>query len=132
MKHEDSPQIALKQLPKEVRYAFRRKARILALEIGISDAADRLGINRDLLTSWVRRPVKPTGMRPKTPEGRALLKAEREIEKLKRELQKEKQANFILREIASFFSVDPSENDSNGSENLPSESKKKPSKKISG
>lgn len=87
---------------------FRKRAIALAEELGASHAARRLGLKPNTLQTWVKRDAIGPRMKKKdTPEARAALLAELEIKQLRRENKELKQANLILKEVASFFSKDP-------------------------
>lgn len=91
---------------------FKRRAIALAREIGSSQAGPKLGIAADTLNVWIwledngRKVTKQD-----TPEQRAAKLAERELQKLRRENEELKKANFILKEVAKVFSKDRSNSD---------------------
>ena len=86
---------------------FRERAMALGEEIGVSRAARRLGITRDVLQSWVWQKNNGRRMKKKdTPEAKAALLAQQEIKRLKRENKELKMANLILREVPAIFTKD--------------------------
>ncbi len=86
---------------------FKQRAVALASEIGAMSAGPKLGVATDTLHKWVRESVIVTRMnKDDTPEKRAAIEAERELRKLRKENKELKQANMILKEIASVFSKD--------------------------
>ena len=94
---------------KRYRREFMERAIALSEEIGCTRTGRILGIRAGRLTRWVRdkKHGKATMKRKESPEAKAAVLANREIQKLKQENADLKKANFILKEIASVFSKDP-------------------------
>jgi len=107
---------------------FREKAIVLGREIGPSHAGDKLGIERSLVCKWMKAKDLEMAVKkdPKaSAESKAALEAAaKEIRKLKRENDELKKANYVLKEVASFFSKDPLPSSSKGSLNSPGSKKK--------
>ena len=107
---------------------FRERAIGLGREIGPSHAGDKLGVDPGLVGRWIK--AKDLEMVVKkdskaTAEAKdAAQAAAKEIQKLRRENAELNQANFILKEVASFFSKDPLPSSSRRSLNSPSGKKK--------
>lgn len=105
---------------------FKQRAIALAQEIGTTHAAPKLGISSETLGKWVWRDANGKNMNKKdTVEAQAAILAAREIKKLKQEVEELKKANFILKEVASFFHKDRSTSDLKRSLNSPNKSGKK-------
>src|SRR6266542_3927704 len=70
----------------------------------VARVADRLGVNRETLRSWVRQAEVDCGKRP----GTSTVDAQR-IAELEREVRELRRANEILKAAASFFAreLDP-------------------------
>lgn len=82
---------------------FKKDAITLAKEIGVTEAADKLGIpNFQTLGAWVRYDKKIT----ENAEFKELEAAKTEIKKLRKELEHEKKCTAILRDAAAFFCQD--------------------------
>ena len=87
--------------------ALIERAMALAEELGHARAGILLGIHRDVIGKWMRRKRDGRYMsKTDTPEKKELGLANREIQKLKKENKELKQANTILKELASVFSKD--------------------------
>ncbi len=83
---------------------FKKQAIELAREIGVKEAALKLGIpNHQSLGTWARYDKKMK----EDAEFRELEAAKIEIKKLRRELDIEKKSVAILRDAAAFFCRDP-------------------------
>ena len=108
---------------------FRERAIILGREIGASHAGEKLGVECSLLSKLIQG--KDLGMTVNKDDSAsaesksAALAAAKEIQKLRRENEELKKANFILKEVATFFSKDPLQFDSRRSLNSPNKGKKK-------
>jgi len=86
---------------------FRQRATALAEEIGPVRAAPILGVEPSILRKWIKRKSDGRYMsKGDTPEEKAILLANREIQRLKRENEDLKRANIVLKELASVFSKD--------------------------
>lgn len=95
----------------------------LAEEIGAGSAAARLGLKPDTLSRWLWKHANGASMsKQDPPERTAALLAEREIRRLKREVEELKLANTILREIARPFSKDRPDSGSKRSDDSSSSS----------
>ncbi len=104
---------------------LRQRAIALAQELGARSAARKLGIPPTRLQKWVEFDAK--GMlvdKKESPEKQALLEAQRELQKLKKENRELKEANLILKDLQSFFSKDRLELDSKRSLNSPKKDRK--------
>ena len=79
---------------------FKKQAIVLATEIGVSEAAEKLGIKSvQTLASWVRHDKKKNT----DSAYNELLEAKEEIKRLKKDLEKEKKVTAILRDATAFF-----------------------------
>ena len=120
-------------MTKRARYSghsheFRRRAIDLGHEIGITSAAEKLGVSSTVLQKWANRDAKGMLMRGKkksTPEEKSAALAAAEIKKLRRENEDLKKANWILREVAQIFSKDRLDSDLKRSLNSPAKGPKK-------
>lgn len=106
---------------------FKERAIVLGREIGPSHAGEKLGVDPSALGKWMKAKDLEMAVK-KDPKASAEAKdaaraAAKEIQKLKRENEELKKANFILKEVASFFSKDPLQSSSRRS--LNSQNKKK-------
>ncbi len=82
---------------------FKEKAVELAKEIGSSQAAQKLGIEKvQTLGAWIRYSKKMD----EDSEFRGLEEAKEEIKKLKKELLEEKKITAILKDATAFFCQD--------------------------
>jgi transposase-like protein len=106
---------------------FKQKAIDLAKEIGPEHAGPKLGIAAGTLRKWVWREENGQGMKKKleTPESQAMREAAREIQRLKKQNEELEKANFILRQVASFFPDDRFSADLKRSLNSSNKPKKK-------
>jgi transposase-like protein len=79
---------------------FKKQAIALATEIGVPEAAEKLGIKSvQTLASWVRHDKKKNT----DSAYNELLEAKEEIKRLKKDLEKEKKVTAILRDATAFF-----------------------------
>jgi transposase-like protein len=79
---------------------FKKQAISLATEIGVPQAAEKLGIKSvQTLASWVRHDKKKNT----DSAYNELLEAKEEIKRLKKDLEKEKKVTAILRDATAFF-----------------------------
>jgi transposase len=88
-------------------HEFRVRAVALAEEVGATRASKMLGIHRVTLYNWSAKlrnggPLK----KDDTPEKKAMQLANKEIHKLKKQVEDLKKANYVLKELASVFSKD--------------------------
>jgi transposase-like protein len=105
---------------------FKAKAMALAQEIGVMAAAPKLGVCPGVMRKWLDRYAKGQDMKKKdSPERQAVLLAEREVKRLKKENEELKKANWILKEVAKVFSKDPLESAVKRSLNSPAKGPKK-------
>lgn len=82
---------------------FKEQAIGLAKEIGVKEAAIKLGIDKfQTLAAWVRHAKKLN----ENTEFRELEEAKKEIKRLKKELETEKKAVAILKDATIFFCKD--------------------------
>ena len=100
---------APRKYPDEVRERAVRMVFEIREESGqqqgaIARVADRLGINRETLRSWVKQVEVDTGKRP----GTSTVDSQR-IAELEREVRELKRANEILKAASAFFAreLDP-------------------------
>lgn len=87
---------------KKIRYTleFKQQAANLANQIGVSKAADQLGVAMSTLHGWqkaAKGEVKPSK------DG---LDKDEEIRRLRKENEELKKVNYILKKAAAFFSQD--------------------------
>lgn len=95
-----SRQIAKAKGRKSYTPEFKKQAINLAAELGIPEAAEKLGIKSvQTLASWVRHDKKKTT----DTAYKELLEMKEENKRLKKELEKEKKVTAILRDAAAFF-----------------------------
>jgi len=86
---------------------FKQRAIALAKEIGATRAGPKLGLRSDTLRVWIWLEANGNKMKKDdSPEVREAKLAQREIQRLKRENDELKKANYVLKEVASFFSKD--------------------------
>lgn len=79
---------------------FKKQAINLAAELGIPEAAEKLGIKSvQTLASWVRHDKKKST----DTAYQELLEMKEENKRLKKELEKEKKVTAILRDATAFF-----------------------------
>ena len=79
---------------------FKKQAIALATEIGVTEAAEKLGIKSvQTLASWVRHDKKKNT----DSAYKELMEAKEEIKRLKKDLEKEKKVTAILRDATAFF-----------------------------
>ncbi len=79
---------------------FKKQAIALAAELGVPEAAEKLGIKSvQTLASWVRHDKKKNT----DSAYNELLEAKEEIKRLKKDLEKEKKVTAILRDATAFF-----------------------------
>lgn len=79
---------------------FKKQAIDLAAELGVPEAAEKLGIKSvQTLASWVRHDKKKST----DTAYKELLEMKEENKRLKKELEKEKKVTAILRDAAAFF-----------------------------
>lgn len=79
---------------------FKKQAIALAAEMGVPEAAEKLGIKSvQTLASWVRHDKKKST----DTAYKELLEMKEENKRLKKELEKEKKVTAILRDAAAFF-----------------------------
>ncbi len=82
---------------------FKQQAINLAKEIGTKETAEKLGIEKvQTLTAWVRYSKKIE----ENTEFKELEEARKEIKRLKKELDIEKESVAILKDAAAFFCQD--------------------------
>lgn len=89
---------------------FVERAVALGEEIGVTRAAQILGLGSSQLSNWVQAMKK--GQYVKKIKSAEELKVEQENRKLKRENDELKKANIILKEVVSVFSKDRPDSDS--------------------
>lgn len=109
---------------------LRKRACALAAEIGVRPAAARLGLSRSSLQRWVEAGTT-LGLMSKaknSPESQAvadaMADAQREIRRLKKENEDLKKANWVLKEVSSFFSNGRSKSNLKRSFSSPKKGKK--------
>jgi transposase-like protein len=79
---------------------FKKQAIALAAELGVPEAAEKLGIKSvQTLASWVRHDKKKST----DSAYNELQEAKEEIKRLKKDLEKEKKVTAILRDATAFF-----------------------------
>lgn len=79
---------------------FKKQAIALAAELGVPEAAEKLGIKSiQTLASWVRLDKKKNT----NSAYNELQEAKEEIKRLKKDLEKEKKVTAILRDATAFF-----------------------------
>ena len=79
---------------------FKKQAIALAAELGVPEAAEKLGIKSvQTLASWVRHDRKKST----DSAYNELQEAKEEIKRLKKDLEKEKKVTAILRDATAFF-----------------------------
>jgi len=79
---------------------FKKQAIELASELGVPEAAEKLGIKSiQTLASWVRHDKKKST----DTAYKELLEMKEENKRLKKELEKEKKVTAILRDATAFF-----------------------------
>lgn len=81
---------------------FKEQAISLANDIGIKEAAEKLGINPQSLSGWTRYAKKID----EDSEFQELEKLRQDVKKLKKELEYEKRSVAILKDAARFFCLD--------------------------
>jgi len=92
-----------KRTKKSYSPEFKTQAIELAKEIGLKQAAEKLGIKSlQTIASWVRYSKKME----EDAEFRELEEAKKEIKRLKKELESEKKSVAILKDAAAFFCQD--------------------------
>ena len=80
---------------------FKQRAIELAKEIGSKKAGEKLGIaNLQTFRAWIRNDKKMA----ENAEFWTIVELEREVKKLKKELEREKKVVAILKDAAAFFS----------------------------
>ena len=83
--------------------SFKEQAVALAMEIGMKEATDKLGLkNEQTLGVWVRENKKKNS----STDNAELLALKEENKKLKRELEREKKVTAILKDATAFFCQD--------------------------
>ncbi len=79
---------------------FKKQAIALAAELGVPEAAEKLGIKSiQTLAAWVRHDKKKNTDSAYS----ELQEAKEEIKRLKKDLEKEKKVTAILRDATAFF-----------------------------
>lgn len=95
---------------KKRRYTeeFKKDAvRYIVLEgESVASVAERLGVSANLLYSWKKRYLKEMGPKPSGKGELTLEEAAAEIERLRKELGRERRANEILKKTVGFFAKD--------------------------
>jgi transposase-like protein len=82
---------------------FKKQAITLANELGVPEAAEKLGIKSvQTLASWVRNDKKKNT----DSAYNELMEAKEEIKRLKKDLDKEKKVTAILRDATAFFCLE--------------------------
>ena len=79
---------------------FKQQAAELAKEIGISQAALKLGVSVSAIRQWKKK-AEESNSKPKS--GMVL---EEENRRLRKEVEELKKVNYILKRAAAFFSQD--------------------------
>jgi len=93
-------QIPKTQARQSYTLEFKRQAIDLAIELGVPEAAEKLGIKSiQTLASWVRHDKKKST----DTAYKELLEMKEENKRLKKELEKEKKVTAILRDATAFF-----------------------------
>jgi len=106
--------------------ALIERATALAEEIGPTRAAQMLGIQSGVVNKWVCRKRDGRYMSiSDSAEKKELALANRELQKLRKENEDLKKANIVLRELASFFTKDHPNSNSEWSVNSFSSSRKR-------
>ena len=83
--------------------SFKEQAVLLAEEIGVKKAKEKLGIGSDqVLGNWIRKKNKKNT----TDSGAVAAALREENKKLKKELEKEKKITAILKDATIFFCQD--------------------------